>query len=524
MSQEKMIELARKYKPVDQELPYDLQQQGYVGLRDTLTSQYGIEDKDIGWNEATGKPTVFGNDIPTDALVRGTNGRFWIKPEDIEGIVMKHAPQIMGKTALREYVVGEYGINNTDLKYVGGRVTLNGVPLEITSGYIGADGNFYADQSEIDRIMEEKGYTSDKLSAQRTDEIYNILQTAMQDLNKPYDLATDPMYRQAVDEATRAIREDFTKRGIAISSDMESRIYQTALKLAPQFEQLALEKKMNLLKGTLSIVQEMGTLDDRMLNFAQYELQIQKFRADQEIAEQARVLESERNAIQDAWDRVSVLGYVDNATSTVLGLPVGTPSIEARERAEQLIDFQIEQDLVFQDLIRRSDLEFENNKRWLDYQAQTYGGTSGGGTGGSYTGGGTSGTTATAGTSDSSVAAMKYNSYKTQIQAGLSNKTLSTQAAAGQIAASDLTNDQKKRMIEELGLVPTEGTTTTVGDEYGKVFQPNVYTIGGRVVSKAEYDAYYASGQSNPSIGSKIVDWLSQGKVTDDKGGGGGAF
>jgi hypothetical protein len=418
----------------------------------------------------------------------------------------------MGKVALREYLTDEYNISNSDIRYVGGRVTLSGVPLDFTTGYIGADGNFYADLSEIDSIMEQTGHASAKqtaaLTAQKTDEIYGILKQALEDLNKPYDINTDPAYQNALAEATRQLREQYSKKGIIMSADMENRMIQQAMKLAPTYEQLNLQKKSELLNGTLRIVESMGALDDRALNFAQFELTRQKFLADEEMNQRTMQMEEEKAELTDAWYRTQQLGYVDNAASTILGVPVGTPSLEARQRAEQLIDYQTQQDILFEDMKRQYELKYQYDVKWMEYQMGRglVGGTGGGG--GSYSSGGgtTGGTTSMTSAQTSTVG---YNSLKTSLKAQLDSKGITAVQARTSILNSSLTEAQKIQMINELG-VSGETAPQSVGQVYSERTEAmkNYYTLpNGQVVTKAEYDAYMAAAtpEQKQSLLSKIA-------------------
>jgi hypothetical protein len=73
-------------------------------------------------------------------------------------------------------------------------------------------------------------------------------------------------------------------------------------------------------------------------------------------------LQNKRQSITDAWNRVSQIGYVDNQTSIILGVPVGTPSKEVRENAitrQQQIEDEIRQNAAQK---ARDDRLFQQEK------------------------------------------------------------------------------------------------------------------------------------------------------------------
>ena len=80
-------------------------------------------------------------------------------------------------------------------------------------------------------------------------------------------------------------------------------------------------------------------LDDR--EFEQYKYMAdQKWRVfEQEYSAYNDSLAFKNNQIAEAMDRANMLGYVNNKDSIVLGVPTGTLSKEARERAEAMEDY-----------------------------------------------------------------------------------------------------------------------------------------------------------------------------------------
>ena len=61
-----------------------------------------------------------------------------------------------------------------------------------------------------------------------------------------------------------------------------------------------------------------------------------------------------QDALTNSWKRVDELGYVDNEASTILGVPVGTLSKDAREQKEQ-------REYELQKMREQNEIEYKNN-------------------------------------------------------------------------------------------------------------------------------------------------------------------
>lgn len=91
--------------------------------------------------------------------------------------------------------------------------------------------------------------------------------------------------------------------------------------------------------------------------------------------------EAARQEVSDAWYRVNQLGYIDNESSITLGMPVGTPSKDAREaatkRQQEIEDYIIEtqkraerDDLLFQQELYLLDAKEQSNMRQDQFSSQ----------------------------------------------------------------------------------------------------------------------------------------------------------
>jgi len=129
----------------------------------------------------------------------------------------------------------------------------------------------------------------------------------------PYGKAYQQAQQQAADLATRKAMEYLNQRGIlnsTIAGDRAAQIQQQYMTMG--------------LPGLIQQTQASRQQDlENMFNF--YGLQFQQ--EQQAAAQQDRELDR-------AWQRVQMLGYVDNIASITLGIPAGTPSYQAQQTYE----------------------------------------------------------------------------------------------------------------------------------------------------------------------------------------------
>lgn len=178
----------------------------------------------------------------------------------------------------------------------------------------------------------QEGQVIERTEYNYADQLNNII-SQITGQNFAYDPNEDSALKQAQDYAARAVLEEMNARGLLTSSMTQDRLAQMMNELIPRYEELAYnrfqDQRANLYKladlyGNLDAVQYSRELDDRQFNL------------DAEI----RGYETRRDEINDMWDNVNTLGYVDNLASQILGLPVGTPSADARV-AKMNLDNQI---------------------------------------------------------------------------------------------------------------------------------------------------------------------------------------
>lgn len=293
-----------------------------IGLRDAATKA-GLN---VGWDAATGV-TLNGNRIDTTGLIN-----YGTKPP--------------AGYAANTYYGTQEQINNILSPYV------------YTSPFKGEMQGAYEDYNE----WLKRPYVS-QYAPMIESLVQNILSRTFQ-----YDPANDAQFQKASKELTRNILETMNARGILSSTVTQNQIQQGLADLMPQYEQIARQQFQDEGNRLMSQVDMLMGLDN--MAYGRYqdegarlasaldtvmrmdEIQYQKWRdayerryqaQQDEIAQRDKKIEQERQKIRDAWDRTNELGYVDNESSIILGVPAGTLSKQAREdkiRREQELEDQ----------------------------------------------------------------------------------------------------------------------------------------------------------------------------------------
>jgi hypothetical protein len=154
-----------------------------------------------------------------------------------------------------------------------------------------------------------------------------------------YDSNADQALQQDITNTTGQIEkstsESFAKRGMLYSDATKQNITQETAKaatsLTAQYRNIAYGQYQDENARLMDMANLVMDLDDQ--SFERYKQMVDQdyneraFQLDQ----QQQAINNKRTQIQDAWDRVSAVGYVDNETSAILGIAVGTLSYEARK-------------------------------------------------------------------------------------------------------------------------------------------------------------------------------------------------
>lgn len=155
-------------------------------------------------------------------------------------------------------------------------------------------------------------------------------------------------------------------------------------------DQVAYGRYRDEIGDTKDLADMVLKLDDR--EFEQY-----KFMADQswkvfdtEYQAYNDALTFKKNKISEAIDRSNMLGFVNNKDSVTLGVPTGTLSQAARERAEDMLDYIAKNEIDLTKFRKEKEISHEFDVKLLNIR-ESISAASGGGSGGSsgsYSGGG----------------------------------------------------------------------------------------------------------------------------------------
>lgn len=126
-------------------------------------------------------------------------------------------------------------------------------------------------------------------------------------------------------------------------------------------------------------------LDDREFEQFKYMSDENWRRFDVEYQTYRDALEDKKLKINEAIDRTNMLGYVNNQDAITLGVPAGTLSQSARERAEAMIDYVKKQQYDITQYRRQKEIDLEFDKKLITAKGAS------GGSGGSRPGAGDGG-------------------------------------------------------------------------------------------------------------------------------------
>lgn len=160
----------------------------------------------------------------------------------------------------------------------------------------------------------------------------------------------------ATEYASNSTLQSLAGSGVLNSSATAERVARVVSELIPQYEQLAYTRWTDYL-GQLADTAQL------VMNYDAQQFEYWKDAKDREFQEKQFAYQKQQDALENAWKRVDELGYVDNQASTILGVPVGTLSGEARLAKEQ-------QEFELAKMREQAQIEYENNKALYQLKSQ----------------------------------------------------------------------------------------------------------------------------------------------------------
>lgn len=119
-----------------------------------------------------------------------------------------------------------------------------------------------------------------------------------------------------------------------VAANAKNKFLKDAQDMVFQFEDRAYAKYMDEKTGELDLARFLMDVDINAYNryndtvnraLEKYSMELEKYAFD---------LDQKRKKFEEAWDRTQLTTYVSNEDALILGVPPGTPSIAAQERAE----------------------------------------------------------------------------------------------------------------------------------------------------------------------------------------------
>ena len=182
------------------------------------------------------------------------------------------------------------------------------------------------------------------------DTVNGLISSMLSNLNNrfEYDPTQDNSLRMASEYAANSTLQSLAGSGVLNSSATAERVARIVSELIPTYEEKAHSRYVEYLGQLADTAQLVMNFDNQQFNYW-------KDAKDREFKEKEAEYKKQQDSLENAWKRVDELGYVDNRSSTVLGVPVGTLSSRAREAIEDR-EFQL------QKMREQSQIEYENNK------------------------------------------------------------------------------------------------------------------------------------------------------------------
>lgn len=237
-------------------------------------------------------------------------------------------------------------------------------------------------QSQLQNIFDQLNqYTPYQTPEELETYLFNLLQGANQPFS--YDPTTDTALKTAQQEAQRQTRESAGAKGTLYSSGTLTKSAKASAALIPQYEERQYQRYADQKNREIQMVTTLMQWDsmqadrkkdqlDLIMQKANYIMQL-----DSQAFEQFKLLIDQRNwekeyqleqqqvqlqrqiaEIEQAYARVEALGYVDNQTSIILGLPTGT-------KAQWVKQLEMQQKQELEQLKQ----EYEYNKKLAQSQA-----------------------------------------------------------------------------------------------------------------------------------------------------------
>lgn len=178
-----------------------------------------------------------------------------------------------------------------------------------------------------------------------------------------YNPNEDSSLKVATEYAANSTLQSLAGSGVLNSTATAERVARIVSELIPQYEEISHDRwleKFQLFADTAQIV----------MSYDEQQFSYWKDAQDRKFEKEQFEYEKEQKELENAWQRVDELGYVDNESSILLGVPVGTLSKDAREAKE-------EREFELAKMREQAQIEYDNSvalakiKEELSYETQS---------------------------------------------------------------------------------------------------------------------------------------------------------
>lgn len=266
----------------------------------------------------------------------------------------------------------------------------------ILDTYANTQGQLDQYQSQYEQQLQDLYAQLEAYQAYQTpEELQQYLMELIQGINQPftYDPNQDTGLKTAQEAAGKAVRETAGTKGTLYSSGTLANVATQQGALIPQFEEKAYSRyadaqnrkvqlastlmqwdqmqadrskdQLDIIKTKYEYIMALDAQDFEEFKIA---LEQQNWEKQNQLAQEQLNLEKKAQEIENAYRRVDALGYVDNTTSVILGLPVGTKAQWAKE-----LEIQQKQELdkmkkEYDNQVKLQKEQAKIDKQLLDYK------------------------------------------------------------------------------------------------------------------------------------------------------------
>ena len=185
-----------------------------------------------------------------------------------------------------------------------------------------------------------------------------------------YDPATDPLWQQAKVDISKAVKSAMNARGILGSTITADRMTQVMASELPKYEERAYARYQGELEKLLNVFTLTMKMDERDYGrwVDNWEMNYKATVANWD--RQNQLFNQNISSYNAALDKIDMVGYVDNETSIITGIPVGTLSKSEREYLRDKADKVFFAKLEYNMDVGIEQWRFDQERSLIDYKAK----------------------------------------------------------------------------------------------------------------------------------------------------------